>query len=687
MFVISEYTKATSKWHSEEGGDQVFDNVVSFISIDKFVQSKSNPVSYDLVLFAIADTAQPATLCQKLKSCLKNDSLILVDASYGVCFEVLILNELPNATVLSILCTADVKLIAKSEYQVLHETQSYNVRVGFSCFSLSGLCEETLLLSKIVESNKYLSLQNSRLDHIMNSLAKIRLVKYLNHTIFARSNLRNNEEGQSFGSYIWFHCIRRIALEVISITFEEFDYQNFNNNKTTAQIVPNLVHELITIAEKSNASDIWNFFRNKKNVIESLLNCYSADELKVMKVAIRSDPIFLHHTDTQYCFAHDLHSPLKMLVYQPLYLSELLTLPNVSIGFLYGIFLERTEVKILKFFRKLKIPSKLNLTDDAVSTATDEIREKNLLALQNKDGVALNELNEENIHDEFYYYDVDQIPTYSENDGDGVDGNTAQNNNNNDDTKTDVNNSDISNNIGNASKNNNNDNNNSTQREVKSEQHRKRTTVQDGNSHLSSVHTADGVKLLKSNPDRPRESIQKILEDSSRIPLQLLRPKKERYLVLPIIKWDGSQFLKTDTKLRIVESSRRHVLLEFSKQKIINPQVRPKTPSMNNASYQNYHLDTIQSASNDNTSEILSVTTSRYGHVDSTVNAKGKVEINVTSSSKKRTNDSPASRSSISNRSKTRTNRDNLIDELRGLSVSDNQNTENDVETIKSQCK
>ncbi len=118
--------------------------------------------------------------------------------------------------------------------------------------------------------------------------------------------------------------------------------------------------------------------------------------------------------------------------------------------------------------------------------------------------------------------------------------------------------------------------------------------------------------------------------------------------------------------------------------------MRPKTPSMNNASYQNYHLDTIQSASNDNTSEILSVTTSRYGHVDSTVNAKGKVEINVTSSSKKRINDSPASKSSISNRSKTRTNRDNcnnLIDELRGLSVSDNQNTENDVETIKSQCK
>lgn len=610
LHIVSFYTGKKTSWNSERTGNQVFKNIVTYQSIDQLLKVKPINIEYDLILLSVSDFNETKILCQKLKPKTHLETLVLVDASFGVYFEGLILEFLPHLMVLSVLCDPDIKLIKKFNYQIINEPEYFTVRVGFSCFPLYDYFnDEKLIAQKTLESNGFLSGLNTTLDQIMENLDGLKLIKH--QTRLVNSQGKNDDSCQSLCSFIWINCLKKISLEVMSIIFEEFNYEHFLTDLSIRPIFSDLVKELLEIATKCGAPDVSRLLDGDVNEpCESLVKSYTKEQLQLMKDSFETDPIFLSHSEILYSFAHDLNYPLTMLMLQPLIFSSCLELPNSSIGFLYGICKKRLEEGDPKLYKKVTMLSNVNPNNNgdinidsfvpfpvlqnhrqSPKHFTNSFREPHQSQTD-----ASNSSIDTIPEDAIVYYDIDQIPTFNNNNGISDD----------DDSEGDPN-ADSS-------------------------------DYEDALSRLSvsSAGTDDGTKLLTTSTTSFKTPKHRGMKRN--VPIKP-KPKRKKgsFLALPTIKWSGSQFVRSVTRLQIVSSTKKSVFLKFTKMKVLKSQRRQRAFLMSGNNYGNYHIDTIELADTNYleglTGGILDVTTSRYGYVDSTrALPTGGLRLNTTSS-------------------------------------------------------
>lgn len=254
--------------------------------------------------------------------------------------EVCVLDYFPSYLTLSILCDADIKLIGKSQFQIFNESD-ISVSIGFSCFPLPRYAHEEKITDSIKKTNKYLMSTDTELDEIMNKIG-LKPIKFL--------NIKENNT-QSFCSYLWLNCINLIAFDVLSIVFEDLEFTKILKKEETSHIFDNIIDELITIALKAGAPDLFNLIKDKDNPGPSLAHCYKE---KISKNKPR-DPLYLNHSNVIYCFVHQIKLPLSFLILQPLLLAEAIDVKTPSLQFIYAIYSRIEKITESKFIQRIPL--------------------------------------------------------------------------------------------------------------------------------------------------------------------------------------------------------------------------------------------------------------------------------------------------------------------------------------------
>lgn len=274
--------------------------------------------------------------CQVLSKYATENTSVLISADFGCELEEIALSAFGKRCkcVLSIACEIECRQLSLGSYALVNDD---NCRIYFGLtYSSKKFDNEQLLLAneekvlKQLECNK-----DSDIGRMITQLTATQWIK-----------VELLRDSQKMTVKMWEFIIPKISLNILSIVYEQFNYETMLENKSTEVIFKDLVRELLGICFAQCNANVEEFLlstednsENESKIdFEKIVDHCKRKKMDLINTTANEYPEYLSLPFESYCFYHRFEYPAHVLLYQPILLAKKYNVPCSNINFLYGFY-------------------------------------------------------------------------------------------------------------------------------------------------------------------------------------------------------------------------------------------------------------------------------------------------------------------------------------------------------------
>ncbi|SCU77979.1 LAME_0A02872g1_1 [Lachancea meyersii CBS 8951] len=339
-------------WKSSKLGSNFYrPNVFAkeFEDLESKLAETDGSAKYKIDVMVVSCLSFPSLdrYCKLLSKYSDKNTVVLMNANFGVELESLVLDMFFNCSscVLSILCDVEARQLSSGSYALVNDSCCFYV-------GLTNIRKDVTNRSSKHDKHDNCRLNIDRVKEIMADEGSI-----LN-AVLAQVQQTEVEEIIKIGPdrsfemavKVWEHLIPRISLNILSIVFEQFDYDKLLANSSSRLIFEDLVTELMQICYKQCGSVVMKYMKasfdaskDSENIVTGIDFEKVVQETKDRKrqmdmFTINEYPEFLTLSFEAYCFHHRLEYPAHVLLHQPMRLANEFGMNYSSLNFLFGFY-------------------------------------------------------------------------------------------------------------------------------------------------------------------------------------------------------------------------------------------------------------------------------------------------------------------------------------------------------------
>ncbi|GAV54824.1 hypothetical protein ZYGR_0AS01470 [Zygosaccharomyces rouxii] len=293
----------------------------------------------DVIIISGISIGQFAENCKAVSRFANPQTTVLVNASFGCELEEVALNVFDKncKCVMSIACDIECRQLSLGSYALVNDTNC-KVYLGLT-YSSQNENNKALLSKNEASVREELDLQiDTNTNELIKQLTVTKWVKVLPY-----------KNPQEMAVKIWEMIIPKISLNILSVIYEQFDYDNLLKNKSNEIVFRDLVKELFDICYAQCNANVETFMSETNNSISSSGRNVAIDFNKIVdhcklkrkeliKTTVNEYPEYLSLPFESYCFYHRFEYPAHILLYQPILLAKKYNAPCSNLNFLYGFY-------------------------------------------------------------------------------------------------------------------------------------------------------------------------------------------------------------------------------------------------------------------------------------------------------------------------------------------------------------
>ncbi|GCE99375.1 hypothetical protein ZYGM_003863 [Zygosaccharomyces mellis] len=347
IVLVSQYVSSDGLvgWKSSRLGanfytPNVFAKEVGELS-PKLLDPASGKCKYpiDVIIISGISIGQFAESCKAVSRFANPHTSVLVNASFGCELEEVALNVFDKncKCVMSIACDIECRQLSLGSYALVNDTNC-KVHLGLTYSSQNE--SNKALLSRNESSVK----EELELETDTNTTE---LIKQLTVTKWVK--VHPHKDPQEMAVKIWEMVIPKISLNILSVIYEQFDYDNLLKNKSNEIVFRDLVKELFDICYAQCNANVETFMSEIDNNISSsgrngtidfnkIVDHCKSKRKELIKTTVNEYPEYLSLPFESYCFYHRFEYPAHILLYQPILLAKKYNAPCSNLNFLYGFY-------------------------------------------------------------------------------------------------------------------------------------------------------------------------------------------------------------------------------------------------------------------------------------------------------------------------------------------------------------
>ena len=298
----------------------------------------------DIMIISAISIEMLETYCSKLGKFCNKDTIILIDSNFGCELEPLAIQQLngyPYKCVMSIYSELECRQLSLGSYALVNDEHCL-VRIGLSymCGDASGNSRGATMHNEHAVAKELLIADD--VDCKIN-----RFIGLLRTTKWIKVKKYPNPRGMA--SKLWESIIPKISLNILSIIYENFDYEKLLKTKSTETIFKDLVVELLGICyaqchllvskylkkEEPPANGI---FREEDINFDAIIGYCQQQKISLNNTTVSEHPEYLSLHFEAYCFYHRFEYPAHILLCQPLLLAKKYNVQCSNLNFLFGFY-------------------------------------------------------------------------------------------------------------------------------------------------------------------------------------------------------------------------------------------------------------------------------------------------------------------------------------------------------------
>ncbi|SCU78560.1 LADA_0A06238g1_1 [Lachancea dasiensis] len=354
----------------------------------------------DIVVLSCLSIPALQRHCEVLAKYGDKDTVVLVDANFGVHLEKLVLDHFSNtcACTLSILCDVEGRQLSSGSYVLVNETCQFYIGLTYSHDDARSIgTQYEILRNNFEKVRNVLSDEQSTLNALLQQLQHTQVEAIITFTPDCSIEMALT---------VWEYIIPRISLNILSIVFERFDYDRLLANASTKLVFQDLVKDLINISFAHCGRVITKYMKMASEDCRAPIDLEAdidfekiVEHTKIRKrqtdiFTVNEYPEYLTLSFEAYCFYHKLEFPADILLKQPILMANEFGIKYSSLNFLirfYSQLLSLSGLCIEGGPRKLCPPSfmfgsrtQLNTKGEAVLPTKNDAGKKPIDSLHAK---------------------------------------------------------------------------------------------------------------------------------------------------------------------------------------------------------------------------------------------------------------------------------------------------------------
>ncbi|SCU78211.1 LAFA_0A05512g1_1 [Lachancea sp. 'fantastica'] len=310
---------------------------------------KNRKYKIDAIIVSCLSLPSLDRCCQVLSNYSDKDTVVLMNANFAVELENMAIDRFADCScgVVSILCDVEARQLSSGSYALVNDNCCFYVGLT----NMSSTKRQTML-NNVSKRNTILE-NVDKIRHIMldrNSILNTVLAQ-IQHTQVEEIIIIDPDRSHNMALKVWEHIIPRISMNIVCIVFEQFDHDKLLANSSSRLIFEDLVKELMQICYLQCGKAVARFLKpegfDARNGVEKLVS--SIDFQKVVQdtkdrkrqmdmFTINEYPEFLTLSFEAYCFHHRLEYPAHVLLQQPMRLANEFGINYSSLNFLFGFY-------------------------------------------------------------------------------------------------------------------------------------------------------------------------------------------------------------------------------------------------------------------------------------------------------------------------------------------------------------
>ncbi|QLL31783.1 hypothetical protein HG536_0B06510 [Torulaspora globosa] len=272
--------------------------------------------------------------CKLLSKFVDGRTIVLISADFGCELEKIAIDAMGGRCrcVLSVACDVECRQLSLGSYALVND-DNCEIYVGNS-YSAASCAKESIYYNNIEKVQEELNFGDN------SSIA--RMVHQLEATQWIR--VEQLKDTRKMALKLWQLIIPKISLNILSIIYEQFDYEKMLENKSTEIIFRGLVHELLEICSAQCNSKVDEFLKRKSESDEveidfaKIIDHCKRKRNELISTTANEYPEYLFLPFELYCFYHRFEYPAQILLYQPILLAEEYSVSCSNLNFLYGFY-------------------------------------------------------------------------------------------------------------------------------------------------------------------------------------------------------------------------------------------------------------------------------------------------------------------------------------------------------------
>lgn len=337
IILVSQYVSIDGlvSWKSTKLGANFYSPNIFAKSVKELNAKILNDgaTSYDIDIMIISGTSLKSfeENCLDLVNYSNPNTTILVSADFAVELEPIVIKILEGncKCVMSICCAVECRQLSLGSYALVND-ENCSIFVG-----------STYLPENYTDEPRA-KLNNDQVKFEMSDLTSqtniVEMVNKLKATKWITVNLLDTPILMAIA--LWKLIIPRISLNILSIIYEQFDYDILLQNSSTEHIFKDLVVELINIAKAQCNHICPEYYDSQSNKIlfNAIIDSNKQKRQELINTTSNEYPEYLSLPFEPYCFYHKFEFPVHILLYQPLMLAKKYNVSCSNLNFLFGFY-------------------------------------------------------------------------------------------------------------------------------------------------------------------------------------------------------------------------------------------------------------------------------------------------------------------------------------------------------------
>ena len=269
------------------------------------------------------------TTCRLLSDFTSDNTTVLISTDFGCELEPVAISYFGGKCkcVLSISCEVECRQLSLGSYALVNDDQCI-ITLGLTYCDDKFGADPTILENTKAAS---LELQGTDNSNVSRFLLGLTVAKWMKSKLIL--------DPKQMALKMWELIIPKISLNILSIIYEQFDYEKMLENKSTEIIFKDLVKELFGICFAQCGNKVTRFLQGKEEInFGKIVRYCESKKLQLINSTANEHPEYLSLPFEPYCFYHRFEYPAQILLHQPISLAKKYGVSCSNLNFLYGFY-------------------------------------------------------------------------------------------------------------------------------------------------------------------------------------------------------------------------------------------------------------------------------------------------------------------------------------------------------------